>query len=55
MAELFIHELTVGVGDTGIKAGIIKIATGFGQITEYEHSIIEAAVTAVVPATTIII
>jgi phosphotriesterase-related protein len=43
MAELFIHELTVGIGDTGIKAGIIKIATGFGQITEYEHSIIQAA------------
>ncbi len=43
MAELFIHELTNGIGATGIKAGIIKIATGFGQITEYEHAIIEAA------------
>jgi phosphotriesterase-related protein len=48
MAELFIHELTVGIGDTGIKAGIIKLATGFGQITEYEHSIIQAAAKAAV-------
>ncbi|MCZ6829798.1 MAG: phosphotriesterase-related protein [Gammaproteobacteria bacterium] len=48
MAELFIHELTVGIGDTGIKAGIIKIATGKDQITEYEHSIIQAAAIAAV-------
>jgi phosphotriesterase-related protein len=43
MAELFIHELTVGIGDSGIKAGIIKIATGKDLITEYEHSVIQAA------------
>ena len=27
-ALMFIHELTLGIGDTGIKAGIIKVATG---------------------------
>jgi phosphotriesterase-related protein len=43
MAELFIHELTHGIGDTGIRAGIIKIATGPGAITDYERTVIEAA------------
>ena len=43
MAELFIHELTHGIGDTGIKPGIIKVATGFGQITKYERFVLEAA------------
>jgi phosphotriesterase-related protein len=43
MAELFIHELSVGIGDTGIKAGIIKVATGEGQITPYEYDVLEAA------------
>ncbi len=27
MAELFIHEITKGIGDTGIKAGIIMVAS----------------------------
>lgn len=43
MAELFIHELTEGIGETGIRAGIIKVATGPGQITEYEKGVLEAA------------
>lgn len=43
MAELFIHELTVGIGPTGIKAGIIKVATGKGVITAYEYEVLEAA------------
>jgi phosphotriesterase-related protein len=43
MAELFIHELTKGIGDTDIKAGIIKVATGHGAITAYERMILEAA------------
>lgn len=43
MAELFIHELTQGIGDTDIKAGIIKVATGEGQITEYEYDVLSAA------------
>ena len=43
MAELFIHELTEGIGNTGIKAGIIKVATGEGEITDYEYDILAAA------------
>jgi phosphotriesterase-related protein len=43
MAELFIRELTEGIGETGIRAGIIKVATGEGEITDYERGILEAA------------
>ncbi len=43
MAELFIHELTQGIGDTGIRAGIIKVATGEGCITDYEYEVLAAA------------
>src|SRR5689334_15910020 len=43
MAELFIREITEGVGDTGIKAGVIKIASSAHQITEYEHMVLRAA------------
>jgi len=38
----------VGIGDTGIKAGIIKVATGQGQITPYEYEVLEAAAVAAV-------
>jgi phosphotriesterase-related protein len=43
IAEGFIREIEVGVGDTGIRCGIIKVATGRGQITPYERKIITAA------------
>jgi phosphotriesterase-related protein len=43
MTELFIHELTEGIGETGIKAGIIKVATGMGEITEHERTVLVAA------------
>ena len=43
IAELFIRELTVGIGETGIRAGIIKVATGSPAISDYEHSILVAA------------
>jgi phosphotriesterase-related protein len=43
IAELFIKELTEGIGDTGIKAGIIKVATGPGEINDYERNILLAA------------
>jgi phosphotriesterase-related protein len=43
MAELFIRELTVGIGATGIKAGIIKVATGAKEITGYERTVLQAA------------
>jgi phosphotriesterase-related protein len=43
MAEVFIRDLTEGIGETGIRAGIIKIATGYGAITDYEKTVLEAA------------
>lgn len=43
IAEMYIRELTVGVGDTGIKAGIIKAATSGPTIGEYEAMLLEAA------------
>ncbi|MAE95525.1 MAG: phosphotriesterase-related protein [Deltaproteobacteria bacterium] len=43
MAELFEKELTEGIGETGIRAGIIKVATGTREITPYERDILTAA------------
>jgi phosphotriesterase-related protein len=43
MADAFIHELTEGVGPTGVKPGIIKVATGSGAVTEYERMVFAAA------------
>lgn len=44
--ELFdtmMHELTVGIGRSGVKAGVIKVATGHGAITPYEEKVLKAA------------
>jgi phosphotriesterase-related protein len=43
MAELFVAELTKGVGRSGIRPGIIKIATSAGVITDYEKTVLTAA------------
>jgi phosphotriesterase-related protein len=43
MAELFVKELTDGVGQSGIRPGIIKIATSAGVITDYEKTVLRAA------------
>jgi len=43
MTELFTRELTEGIGQTGVKAGIIKVATGTPEITDYEKTILTAA------------
>lgn len=43
MSALFIHELTHGIGDTGIKPGIIKVATGEGELCDYDRFVLEAA------------
>ncbi len=43
MAELFIKEIEDGVGETGVRAGIIKLATGRGKMTDYERQIFTAA------------
>ena len=43
MTETFIKELTEGIGTTGIKAGIIKVATGAHKISSYEDMVLRAA------------
>ena len=41
--ETFMKEITQGIGDTGVKAGVIKVATGHGEISPYEERILRAA------------
>lgn len=41
--ETFMKEITQGIGETGVKAGVIKVATGRGQISRYEENILKAA------------
>lgn len=41
--ETFVKEITEGVGDTGIKPGVIKVATGHGSISPYEEAVLKAA------------
>ncbi len=43
MADLFIRELSEGIAGTGIRAGIIKVGTGHGTLTQYEKAVFEAA------------
>jgi phosphotriesterase-related protein len=43
IAEVYSSEITRGIGNTGIKAGIIKCATGKGQVTKYEENCLRAA------------
>jgi phosphotriesterase-related protein len=43
ITELYIREITHGIGTTGIRAGAIKVATGAPVITELEHKFLEAA------------
>jgi len=48
MAEAFIKELTEGVGASGVKPGIIKVATGSGAVTDYERQVFAAATRAAI-------
>lgn len=43
IAELYIREITHGIGTTGIRAGAIKVATGAPEISPLEHKFLEAA------------
>jgi phosphotriesterase-related protein len=43
IAEGFIKEIEDGVGATGIRCGVIKIATGDGEVSEYEKKVLTAA------------
>ncbi len=48
MGDAFIHELTEGVGASGVKPGIIKVATGSGAVTDYERQVFKAATRAAI-------
>ncbi len=41
--EMFMKELTEGIGSTGIKPGIIKLASSKNEITAYEEMFFRAA------------
>jgi phosphotriesterase-related protein len=43
MTDLFVREITEGMGDTLIKAGMIKCATGEGRISPNEEKVLRAA------------
>ena len=42
LAEFFTREIEVGIEDTDIKAGVIKVANG-GEITEFGEKVLRAA------------
>ena len=42
--ELFSTELTVGIRGSGVKAGLLKVATGDPIISDYESKVIKVAV-----------
>lgn len=43
MYEMMLAELTKGIGNTGIKAGVIKLASSASQITPFEEKFFRAA------------
>jgi phosphotriesterase-related protein len=43
IAELYVREITHGIGTTGVKAGAIKVATGAPVITALEEKFLAAA------------
>jgi phosphotriesterase-related protein len=43
MTETFVREITEGVGSTGIKPGVIKVATQAHRISAYEETVLRAA------------
>ncbi len=48
VAEMFIREITEGIDDTGIRAGIIKVVTTYPTVEETEHLLLLAAAKAAV-------
>jgi phosphotriesterase-related protein len=44
LSDLFTTELTVGIRGSGVKAGIIKVATGDPLISDYEATVFRVAV-----------
>jgi phosphotriesterase-related protein len=48
--EIYVKELTEGIGETGIRAGLVKVATGAHKISDYERKLLRAAGRAAVRA-----
>lgn len=42
ITAVYVKEITDGIGDTGIKAGAVKIATGAGRVSDYERKLVTA-------------
>jgi phosphotriesterase-related protein len=40
---IYVKELTEGIGESGIRAGLIKVATGAPAISQYEKKLVTAA------------
>jgi phosphotriesterase-related protein len=43
IAAIYVKELTEGIGGTGIRAGLIKVATGAPEVSSYERKLLTAA------------
>ncbi|MFF1818714.1 phosphotriesterase [Kribbella sp. NPDC058245] len=43
LAEIFHTELTVGIGNSSVRAGLIKVAGGFHRLDEHARFVMEAA------------
>jgi len=43
LAEIFVRELTTGIGDTEVRAGLIKVAGGFHVLDTYAELVMRAA------------
>jgi phosphotriesterase-related protein len=43
ITEIYVKELTEDIGGTGIRAGLIKAATGAPAVTDYERKLLTAA------------
>ena len=41
--DTFLYEITRGIGKTGVKAGVIKVATGLNKISDCEMATLKAA------------
>ena len=48
MAEVFTRELVDGIGTTGVRPGIIKVATGPHRMSDYERKVFLAAASAAI-------
>jgi phosphotriesterase-related protein len=43
LCETMVKEITQGIGNTGVKAGVIKVGTGHARISSYEEKVLKAA------------